>query len=109
MNTLNYTNVKPEKITFSKFKELSLLKYEDKPLLIQTPWIHIDAFGMPKRDKYHTTDDQLKNIHLPINDKEFIKLIQSIDNIMNTDEFRKEHLGEKHDKYLYHPMLGEGK
>ena len=26
---------------------------------------------------------------------------------INTNEFRKEHLGEKHDKYLYHPMLGE--
>ena len=64
MTTLNYTAVNSEKITFEKYKELSLVKYESKPLLIQTPWLNINAFGMPRRDKYHTTDDQLKNIYI---------------------------------------------
>ena len=107
MTTLNYTNVISEKITFEKYKELLLVKYESKPLLIQTPWLNINAFGMPRRDKYHTTDDQLKNIHLPIDNEEFKKLIQSIDNTINTDEFRKEHLGDKYEKYAYHTMLVE--
>ena len=107
MTTLNYTNVNPEKITFEKFKELTLIKYESKPLLIQTPWLNINAFGMPRRDEYHTTEEQLKNIHLPIDSKEFKELIQAIDNIMCKEEFKKEHLGDKHEKYTYHTMLLE--
>ena len=37
-NTLNYTDVKAEAITFKHFKEFILVNHDDKPLLIQTPY-----------------------------------------------------------------------
>jgi len=111
-NTLKHTAVKPDKLTFVKYKDFLLTKYETQQLLIQTPWLNINAFGMPKRDKYHATDDQLRYIKLPIDtnkedNKQFLDLLQQLDNKLNTEEFKKEYLGEKHKKYEYHPIVAE--
>ena len=110
--TLNHTVVQTDKLTLHKYKEHLLMKYEGQPLLIQTPWLNINAFGMPRRDKYHTTDDQLKYIKLPLDTnvediKQFHDLLQTIDNKVNNADFRKEHLGEKHNKYAYNTVLTE--
>lgn len=106
-NTLNYTNVKAERITFKNFKELILINYDDRPLLIQTPYMYISSFGMNRRDKYHTTDDQLKNIKIPIENDEFKELIKAIDSHMTSEKFKKKYLGDKYEKYSYHPVLIE--
>ena len=106
-NTLNFLDVKVEAITFKTFKDFILVNHDGVPLLIQTPYMELYSFGMPRRDKYHTTDEQLQNIKIPIENEEFKEMIKAIDKRMSDEEFKKKYLGDKHEKYSYHSILAE--
>ena len=65
-STLKYSDVKPEKIAFSKFKGHTLIRYTNNDLIIQSPWLNLSAYGIPRKDKYNQTENSRKYIKIPL-------------------------------------------
>ena len=108
--TLKYDNVEIDKITGNMYKNHLLINYKNDRLNIQTDWITLNYYGVPKADKYHTTEESRRYIQIPLNnDDNFTKLIQSLDNHLSSDNFKKEFLEEKQHNFNYIPIIKDGK
>ena len=77
--SLKYTDVELDKITASKYQQHLLVNYENKRLLIQTPWMTLSHYGIPKCDKFHTTEESRRYLQIPLNDDKFNEFIHSLD------------------------------
>jgi hypothetical protein len=69
-------------------------KYENyKEVCLQSPWILLNKYGIPKLNQYNKTDEDRAYIKLPLepNDEniKFIQYFKNLDNQFNTSEFRK--------------------
>jgi hypothetical protein len=83
-------------------------KYENfKEVSIQLPWILLNKYGIPKRNKYNTKDEEITNIRLPLEENDenikFIQYFNNLDNQFNTLEFRRNM--KINDKYIYVPLI----
>jgi hypothetical protein len=112
MATLKYLDVKPEKMTFTKFKGFTLVRYTNNNLIIQSPWINLYAYGIPRKDKYTQTENSRKYIKVPLDPEDpevntFINMLKAIDSRMVTSEIKEEILDNNHEKYEYSSMFKE--
>ena len=107
--TLNFTNVNHDKFAFTTFKQHIFMKYDNlNDLYIQSPWINLYSYGIPKNDKYHKTSESRYYIKIPIdnascNSDQFGELFQHIDNLLSGVEFKRDYLGSKYEKYELSP------
>jgi len=111
-STLKYSDVKPEKIAFSKFKGHTLIRYKNNDLIIQSPWLNLSAYGIPRKDQYNKTENSRKYIKVPLDPANpeisiFIDMLKGIDSQMVSETFTKEFLGENHAKYEYSNIFRE--
>jgi len=60
--TVKYDNVEIDKITGNMYKDHLLINYKNERLNIQTNWIKLNYYGVPKSDKYHTTEESRRYI-----------------------------------------------
>jgi hypothetical protein len=81
-----------------------------QPFQIQTPFIKMSNYGLPKLSKY--TDTELKRcfIKVPLdetyfNNDAFIEKLLEIDVLLNSQKFRKVHLGPNYKDYEYNPLV----
>ena len=107
--TFKYNDVEIDKITGNTYKNHLLVNYKNERLNIQTNWITLSHFGVPKSDKFHTTEESRRCLQIPLHDDSFTKFIQSLDNHFASDNFKKQFLDEKQQKFNYIPILKEGK
>ena len=111
--TQDYHNVN---FTFTQLKENNYIKgmscaypkYENyKEVCLQSPWILLNKYGIPKLNQYNKTDEDRAYIKLPLepNDEniKFIQYFKNLDNQFNTSEFRK--TMKINDKYIYVPII----
>ena len=106
--TTVFTAINTDRISFYKFKEHTLVKYNGNPMFVQSPWLNISCYGVPRRDKYHTSDDQRLYIKLPVSRGErFATALGDLDEFMQREDVKQQLLGEKYQKYDYCPLLKE--
>ena len=108
--TLKYNDVEIDKIKGNTYKHQLLINYDDQRLNIQTNWINLTHYGVPKSDKFHTTEESRRYLQIPLIDgDDFTQFIQSLDNHFNSANFRKQYLDVKQQTFNYIPILKEGK
>jgi hypothetical protein len=102
-------------LTFTKFEENERSKAqnmafprfkETQRLMIQGPWIEMNAYGVPQLGEYYKTDKDRAFIKIPLDlnnpeVKEFYEKLQSIDELMNSKKFKEQQFGAKASKYKY--------
>lgn len=108
---VSYRDFKAEliKVTGTKPND-SMTSLFLKKFKLQTPWIKLSNYGIPKLSKY--TDTELKRacIKVPLdetyfNNHVFIERLIDIDNLLNSEGFRKEFLGSKYKAYKYNDLV----
>lgn len=117
--TINYTDFEVDRLTFtelednsrSKGQKIAYPRYDhprlgaNSPLLIQTPWIDLDFYGVPRLGEYYSDDSQRSFLKTPLNQskqeiKEFTDIVlKAIDTKIASDDVRKLLFGSKSDKY----------
>ena len=55
--TLKYNDVEIDFIKGKIYKNQLLINYINERLNIQTNWITLSNYGVPKSDKFHTTEE----------------------------------------------------
>ena len=107
---LKYNNVEIDKIKGTIYKGHLLINYEEQRLNIQTNWINLTHYGVPKADKFHTTEESRRYLQIPLIDGDNLKkFIQSLDNHFSSDNFKKKYLDDKQHNFNYIPILKESK
>jgi len=81
-------DIDTDKITANDYKKQLLVKYDDTPFYIQTNWMTLSMYGVPKVDKYHQTEQSRRYIKLSLNDPDFTKFIIKLDTYFSSDKFR---------------------
>ena len=107
--TLKYNNVEIDFIKGNTYKNQLLINYKSERLNIQTNWTTLSHYGVPKSDKFHTTEESRRYLQIPLNPDAFTQFIQSLDNHFSSDNFKKEFLDNKQQNFNYIPILKEGK
>ena len=108
--TLKYNDVEVDFIKGNTYKNQLLISYKEQRLNIQTNWINLTHYGVPKSDKFHTTEESRRYLQIPlIDDDGFTQFIQSLDNHLSSDNFKKQFLDVKQQEFNYIPILKEGK
>jgi hypothetical protein len=110
--TLKYSEVNSSKISFATLKGYTLIKYDNNELCIQSPWINLFFYGIPRKDKFNPTDNSRKCIKIPLDlqDPEvivFVDMLKDIDAKMGSTEVRKAFLGDNSEKFEYSSMFKE--
>jgi len=107
--TLRYNDVEIDSIKGTMYKNHLLINYKNDRLNIQTNWLTLSHYGVPKSDKYHTTEESRRYIQIPLfPDDTFYKFIQSLDIHFSSHNFKKQFLDEKQHNFNYIPILKEG-
>ena len=90
---------KAQNMAFPRFKET-------QRLMLQAPWIDMNAYGVPQLGEYYKTDKDRAFIKIPLDItnpeiKEFYEKLQSIDEMMASKKFKEMQFGAKASKYKY--------
>ena len=105
---IKYMDIDTDNITANDYKKQLLVKYNDQPLYIQTNWMTLAMYGVPKVDKYHQTEQSRRYIKLSLNDPEFTKFILKLDTFFSSDKFKTKYLNEKQQDMTYIPIYKPG-
>lgn len=113
--TTKYQDFDVKDLTFTKFEEnekskaqnMAFPRYkETQRLMLQAPWIEMNAYGVPQIGEYYKTDKDRAFIKIPLDlnnpeVKEFYEKLQSIDEMMSSKKFKEQQFGAKASKYKY--------
>jgi hypothetical protein len=113
--TTKYQDFDIKDLTFTKFEENERSKAqnmafprfkESHRLMLQAPWIDMNAYGVPQLGEYYKTDKDRAFIKIPLDlnnpeVKEFYEKLQSIDEMMSSKKFKEQQFGAKASKYKY--------
>jgi hypothetical protein len=113
--TTKFQDFNAADLSFTKFEEnerskaqnLAFPRYkETQRLMLQGPWIEMNAYGVPQLGEYYKTDKDRAFIKIPLDlnnpeVKEFYDKLQTIDEMMNSKEFKAQQFGDKAKKYKY--------
>ena len=69
--SVKFSDVEFDKITANKYLQHLLVNYENKRFLIQTDWMTLTHYGIPKNDKFHPTEESRRYLQIPLNDDKF--------------------------------------
>ena len=105
---VKFNEVETDKLTANEYKKHLLVKYNDQPCFIQTYWMKLDHYGVPKIDKYHTTEESRRYIKLSLSDPDFTKFILKLDNYFSSDKFKTKNLNDKQQNFTYIPIYKQG-
>jgi hypothetical protein len=106
---IKYLDILTEKITANELKKHLIIRYEDQPLFIQSDWLQLTNYGVPKNDKFHTTEESRRYIQIPLVDNHsFTNFIKQLDEYFSSDKFRTKYLTEKQQDMTYIPIYKEG-
>ena len=107
--TLKYSDVELDKIIGNKYKNHLLVNYENRRFIVQTDWMTLSHYGVPKCDKFHTTEESRRYLQIPLNDDNLSNFIHTLDNVFSSENFRNTYLNEKQRDFNYIQIFKEGK
>jgi hypothetical protein len=113
--TTKFQDFDVKDLTFTKFEgnerskaqDMAFPRYkETQRLMLQAPWIDMNAYGVPQLGEYYKTDKDRAFIKIPLDlnnpeVKEFYEKLQSIDEFMSSKKFKEQQWGAKANKYKY--------
>ena len=105
---VKYSDVEFDKISANKYQQHLLVNYENKRFLIQTDWMTLSHYGIPKNDKFHTEESR-RYLQIPLNNDNFNNFIHKLDDYFNSEIFRNTSLNEKQRNFNNMPIFKEGK
>ncbi len=122
--TINFTEFEPNSLVFTKLEEndrskgqkIAYVRYQNPKTgvevlpFIQTNWIKLNAYGIPRIDEYHIDDSKRTYIKIPVDlsieeSKKFSDVISKIDKYLDSTEMRKQLFGDNYSKYKYISLL----
>ena len=125
--TVDYTKFNVAHLTFTKLEENSrskgqLIAYpkynttnseKDGILILQSPWIKLNTYGVPRLGEYYKTDADRSHLRIPLDldiqeVKNFSDKMKEIDAKYSSPEMLEEMFGKKYKKYKYQPIYREG-
>lgn len=126
-STVRFGDVSIEKFTCSTYKSLLMIKYDNEQLIVQSPWIRITHYGIPKNDKYNTTEESRRYMKVPLgtthsaskhqasidaisthyDNEDFSLFIKKLDEFFGSDEFKTKYLDDKQQKFKYVKLFKE--
>ena len=101
---IKYMDVDTDKITANDYKKHLLVKYNDSPSFIQTDWMTLAMYGVPKLDKYHLSEQSRRYIKLSLNEPNFTKFILKLDTYVPSDKCKAKYLNTKRQDFTYTPL-----
>jgi hypothetical protein len=122
---IDYTNFEIGNLTFSELSEGSKgmlraypqyidpdTKRKIKDYHIQTPWIELNDYGIPKLGDFFPTDNEREFIRIPcdLNEStcvEFANILKQLDTTMSSKEKKEELFQKNWKKYKYSPSFRE--
>ena len=106
---VKFMDLQTEKITANELQKHLIIKYDDQPLYIQTDWKQLTHYGVPKEDKYHTTEESRRYIQIPLVENDnFTNFIKQLDEYFSSDKFKTKYLTDKQQNFTYIPIYKEG-
>jgi hypothetical protein len=105
---INYNKITAQQLKFTNTKttpNMDIIFIEK--LYIQTPKIQLNYYGIPN-NTFLKTDLERSFIKIPLDmetNTPFINKLNSIDQLLLSTEFKKQYLGEQHNKYTYTPII----
>ncbi len=105
---VKFNEVETDKLTANEYKKHLLVKYNDQPCFIQNDWMKLDHYGVPKIDKYHTTEESRRYIKLSLSNPDFTEFILKLDDYFSSDKFKSKNLTEKQQSFTYIPIYKQG-
>lgn len=125
--TVDYSKFEAKHLTFTKLEENSrskgqLIAYsrydptnsgKDGVLFLQSPWIKLFTYGVPREGEYYKTDADRSHLRVPFDlsipeVEMFVNKIKELDTIYSSPEMMETLLGKKFKKYKYQPIFREG-
>ena len=122
--TTKYNEFEPHRLTFSPLEEnersksqiIGYPRYnhptlgEGQPLVIQSPWMTLDNYGIPSLGEYYKEDKDRAFIKVPLdmNDPEVKKMVDNLEKIdqnIGSDDFKKNSFGKFAKKYKHQPII----
>ena len=106
---VKFMDLQTEKITANELQKHLIIKYNDQPLYVQTDWKQLTHYGVPKEDKYHTTEESRRYIQIPLTENDsFTNFIKQLDEYFSSDKFKTKYLTDKQQNFTYIPIYKEG-
>ena len=108
-STVRFGDVSVEKLVCSTYKSLLMIRYFDEPLLVQSPWIQLTHYGIPKVDKYNTTEESRRFLRVPLqdDDDDFTVFVKKLDEHFGSDGFKAKYLNDKQQHFQYFKLFKE--
>jgi hypothetical protein len=125
--TVDYSKFNVKNLSFTKLEENSrskgqLIAYprydptnsgKEELLIIQSPWIKLYTYGVPRLGEFYKTDADRAHLRIPFDLSvpeiaEFASKIKSIDSFLGSPECMESMIGKKSKKYKYQPIYREG-
>jgi hypothetical protein len=125
--TVKYSDFDVKSLFFTKLEENSrskgqLIAYPryknnktgtEGDIIIQSPFIHIDNYGVPQEGEYYETDAKRSHLRVPLDSskpeiEQFIEKIKQLDDHFSSPETMELMIGKKYKKYKYQPIFREG-
>ncbi len=124
IKVIKYSKVDVNNLNFNVLKEndksnqlMSFFSYNHSgnnlDLYIQSPKIYLSTYGVPSLGEYVKTEKDRAKIKIPLDldnpeSLEFANMLKNIDAKLGSDEFKKNYLGKKWQKYKYISIYREG-
>lgn len=125
--TVDYSKFNVKYLSFTKLEENSRSKGQmiayprydptnsgkEGPLFLQSPWIKLYTYGVPRLGEFYKTDADRAHLRVPFDltnpeIAEFAEKMKSIDEFLGSPEQMEAMLGKKSKKYKYNPIYREG-
>jgi len=123
--TKKYSDIDPKKLSFTDFEEnarakgqkIAYVRYTDdkrgeSTLIMQTPWITLDTYGIPRAGEYYKDENSRSFMKVPLDlHDECIKVLHDkmseLDTILSEDETKKTIFGSSKvaKQYQYQPVI----
>lgn len=124
--TVSYSKFETNRLTFTELQENDrskgqLIAYprfdhpslgENQPLMLQMPWIKLDAYGIPREGEYYKSAYERAFVKTPVRLDDdntevsiFADKLKEIDELYGSDDMKKKLFGKKAKKYKYTPIL----
>jgi hypothetical protein len=118
-NVKNLSFTKLEENSRSKGQMIAYPRYDptnsgkEGPLFLQSPWIKLYTYGVPRLGEYYKTDADRSHLRVPFDLSipevaEFAEKMKSIDAYLGSPECMETMFGKKFKKYKYQPIYREG-
>ena len=98
--TLKFKDVQIDNLSAKIYNKHLLINYEKQNLTVQSDWMNLSHYGVPKSDKYHTTEESRRYIQIPLINDDF-KFINNLDIYFNSDDFKNKYLNEYQRDFNY--------